>query len=187
MAASSVPGRLAPLARAAALRSAWLHATAAGRPGPTPGYLLSPSLSFRRSSMRMIWSRRGPCAPSSMRCSISPVRDGPVMKLIARGIAAMGSQSIPAILVGGNDLIRTHDDDMGVGQKIQRCRGFGPGDQHQGTGLGNCGEARRQADRIPRFGSAAADPQQRPLVPGEVGERLIGRQTSSAGRFSAAR
>src|SRR5271169_6758449 len=59
---------------------------------------------------------------------------------------ATGSQPIPAILIGGDDLIRTHDDDMGVGQKIQRCRGLGLGDQHQGAGLRYRSEARRQAD-----------------------------------------
>jgi len=40
-----------------------------------------------RSSIRIIWRRRGPCAPSWMRCSMSPVRDGPVMKLTVRGSA----------------------------------------------------------------------------------------------------
>ncbi len=37
------------------------------------------------ASIRITCRRRGPCAPSSMRCSISPVREGPVMKFTVRG------------------------------------------------------------------------------------------------------
>ena len=33
--------------------------------------------------------RRGPWAPSSMACSMSPVRDGPVMVLTVRGMASL--------------------------------------------------------------------------------------------------
>ena len=33
--------------------------------------------------------RRGPCAPSSIACSMSPVRDGPVMVLTVRGMRSL--------------------------------------------------------------------------------------------------
>src|SRR6516165_9944122 len=43
---------------------------------------------------------------------------------------AIGPQPIPAILIGGDHLIRIYENDMGVGQKIQRRRGLCSGDQH---------------------------------------------------------
>ena len=129
-----------------------------------------------RSSTIMTCSRRGPWAPSSMRCSMSPVRDGPVMKLIARGSPSADPQPIPTILVGGDDLIPAHHHDMGVGQKIQRRRGFGPGNQHQRPGLGDRGKAGGQADRIFRLRPAAADVQQRSSIPGDVVQARVGCQ-----------
>ncbi len=66
----------------------------------------------RPSSISTMCRRRGPCAPSSSFCSMSAVRDGPVMKLTVRGMAKppsgsanLRAQPVPAVLVGCGHLI----------------------------------------------------------------------------------
>ena len=83
---SRLPGRMPALrecrpSSAAARRPASPAATDRDRPGQPAGAASAGSL----SSTSTTCSRRGPCAPSWMRCSISPVRDGPVTKLTVRG------------------------------------------------------------------------------------------------------
>jgi len=74
-----------------------------------------------------------------------------------RAIAGAGAQQIPAVFVPGNDLSGVSDDNMRIGQKVQRRWSGLTGHQHQGAGLGDRGQARRYTYRIVRLGAAAPD------------------------------
>ena len=145
-----------------------------------PHHLPAPRPPATPPSTSTTCSRRGPCAPSWMRCSISPVRDGPVIRLTVRGQARgsplrPGAHQVPGVLVTGDDLPGAQDDDMRIRQEIERRRRVLPRYQHQRPGLGDRREARGQRHRVARFGPPAPDPQQRPLMPRDRVETGIGR------------
>src|SRR6516165_4510714 len=87
---------------------------------------------------------------------------------------ASRAQLIPAILIGGYNLVGIYYDDMGVGQKIQGCRRLFARNQHQGPGFGDRGEARCQADCIYRLRPSAPDTQQWSSIPRAVVEARVG-------------
>ena len=95
-----------------------------------------------------MWTRYGPCAPSTIVCSMSPVRDGPEIMLIARGRrSALGAHQRERLLHAGDDAVAADDGDPGVGQQRRRGRRVGAGQDHQRAGLGD--RAERAGDAQP--------------------------------------
>ena len=94
----------------------------ASSPGSTPDH------HERRSqapSTRMC-TRYGPCAPSTMVCSMSPVRDGPGNEVDrARHAAALAANQRERLFHAGHDAIGRQHGDVRVGQQGRRRRRVG--------------------------------------------------------------
>jgi hypothetical protein len=75
-------------------------------------------------------------------------------------------------LVIGFDRLARQDDDMIVGQKIERCRIVRAGNERQRSGFGDPGEGRRDGVEVVPVGRAAQD-FERGLAPWHSGKTRI--------------
>ena len=93
----------------------------------------------------MMCSARGPCAPSSSFCSMSPEREGPVIMFTVRGIWPLPNVSRTRGEHGfevARDILRIDDDEMMLGQEVDRRRIVRARMKHQRAGFGD-GRRRR--------------------------------------------
>ena len=92
----------------------------------------APTVDAARSPLQgtsRTWTRNGPCAPSTIVCSMSPVREGPEIRLIARGMpVALGADQRESLLHPRDDAVGAHDRDVRVGKQRRRGRRRGAGD-----------------------------------------------------------
>ena len=63
------------------------------QPGEQPDFWGHPLESRIYSPTSTIWTERGPCAPKSNFCSMSPEREGPVIQFTVRGMRPLPSRS----------------------------------------------------------------------------------------------
>ena len=116
--------------------------------------------------------RRGPWAPISMVCSMSAVREGPVTKFSARGGAGSARTPLERVLDVGDDVVRAHDDDVVLGQEVQRRGRLGAAREGDAAGLGHGREARRDARGLRPRRRARAPAPPPPVAPFGPVERV---------------